>query len=451
MPQNWIHKLNESNSRLHKEEVISQALSAVTLGDQSAQKFLVLAQFCYNPFMPYNIKKIPVTDSITGEDNNIEEFVSLLENLASRVVTGNSAIAAVEQASLNYDSDLWNNLLRPVILKDLRVGATVKTFNKILKKTEFEINVFECQLATDSEKHPNKLVGKKILEPKLDGIRILAVIDNRFPEQVQCNLFSRNGKPMPNFPAIEEQLKKQFAYTPTWSTNRVSRFVLDGEIISENFQALMKQAQRKTDINTADAVYTIFDVIPRSHFDSGKWVVPQCARTSLWLGEIKDRINSSADNLHVISGIEVDLDTAEGHDIMRRYGEDHVAMGYEGIMIKNVDAPYECKRRTNWMKWKPTISVDLTVVGVEEGTGRNEGRLGALVCEGVDDGVLIKVNVGGGFCDAQRDIFWEDREHIIGDIVEIKADVVTQNQDGGYSLRFPRFLRFRGTEPGEKI
>jgi DNA ligase-1 len=87
--------------------------------------------------------------------------------------------------------------------------------------------------------------------------------------------------------------------------------------------------------------------------------------------------------------------------------------------------------------------VDLVVVGVEEGTGKNQGRLGALVCSGVDHGKTIEVNVGSGFSDVERDGFWADRDLVVGRTVEVLADAVTQNQDGSYSLRFPRFLRFR--------
>jgi DNA ligase-1 len=103
------------------------------------------------------------------------------------------------------------------------------------------------------------------------------------------------------------------------------------------------------------------------------------------------------------------------------------------------------------MKWKPTITVDLNIVGVEEGTGRNVGRLGALICEGVDNGRRIRVNVGSGLCDSDRDEFWSSRADLLDRIVEVEADAVTQNQDGSYSLRFPRFVRFRGFDPGEKL
>jgi len=116
-----------------------------------------------------------------------------------------------------------------------------------------------------------------------------------------------------------------------------------------------------------------------------------------------------------------------------------------------MDAPYECKRSDFWMKWKPTITVDLNIVGFEEGTGRNAGRLGAIVCEGEDNGRTIRVNVGSGFSDSDRDEYWLNRDTILGDVVEVQADAVTQNQDGSYSLRFPRFVRFRGFEAGEKL
>jgi DNA ligase-1 len=95
--------------------------------------------------------------------------------------------------------------------------------------------------------------------------------------------------------------------------------------------------------------------------------------------------------------------------------------------------------------------VDLSIVGFEEGTGRNAGRLGAIVCEGVDNERQIRVNVGSGFSDSERDSYYQSRDTLLSQIVEVQADAVTQNQDGTYSLRFPRFLRFRGFEPGEKL
>jgi len=156
-------------------------------------------------------------------------------------------------------------------------------------------------------------------------------------------------------------------------------------------------------------------------------------------------------NVEVLDNELVDLDTEEGRKLFAEINQDAIAGGYEGIMIKDPAAPYECKRSHAWLKLKPFIEVSLTVVAVEEGTGKNVGRLGALVCEGDDDGRRILVNVGSGFTDDNRIDFWASRDNVVGKVVEVRADAITQNQDGSYSLRFPRFLHFRGFDNGEKI
>jgi DNA ligase-1 len=285
--------------------------------------------------------------------------------------------------------------------------------------------------------------GVKRLECKLDGVRVLAVVSGN-----ACTLYSRNGKEFLNFPHIAEAIleqRKAFQY----GRGTGGHFVLDGEIVGESFQKLMKQAQRKTDVETSGMVYHIFDIIPLDALKEGHCNLQQYKRIE-WLENARVRLEET-DCLRIMGGLDVDLDTAEGHDIMNRYAQDCVAEGFEGIMIKSLDAPYECKRSDFWMKWKPTISVDLSIVGFEEGTGRNEGRLGAIICEGDDNDRRICVNVGSGFSDAVRDEYWASRNQLLGHLVEVQADAVTQNQDGTYSLRFPRFLRFRDFEAGEKV
>jgi DNA ligase-1 len=282
--------------------------------------------------------------------------------------------------------------------------------------------------------------GIKRLEVKLDGVRVLAVVQG-----ASVTLYSRNGKPFENFPHVAEAI----------AANRKSigafggRYVLDGEIVGASFQQLMRQAQRKTNAETTDMVYHVFDIIPLDSFQEGHYNAQQHKRLDILAGS-RARFDET-DCLRLMDGIDVDLDTAEGHDVMNRYAQDAVKNGFEGIMIKDLGAPYECKRSSFWMKWKPTITVDLTIVGFEEGTGRNQGRLGAIIYEGVDNERNIRVNVGTGYSDSDRDEFWAARDQLLGVIGEIEADAVTQNQDGSFSLRFPRHKRFRGFEPGEKL
>jgi DNA ligase-1 len=441
MSASWINKLNESDSRLHKEDVIKQALEASVLGSTNAQIFLGLTKACYNPYVTFGVRKVPDTVGIIDAENPWSDFNTLLTLLSHRDLSGNAALDAINEMSERFDSNEWNTFCAPIIRRDLRAGVSEKTINKICKKTEYEIPVFGCQLATNSEGRP-EMKGTKRLEPKLDGVRVLMFVIPGASEGVTTVCYSRNGKVFDNFTHIEEQISSNWIKIARGHQNAlINGFVLDGEVIGNTFQELMRQARRKTDVQADDSVFNIFDIIPLSDFREGHWNAQLRKRIAI-LEHIRHVVDTMP-NVELLPHIMVDLDTAAGKDQLERYAKDNVNAGFEGIMIKELEAPYICKRSTDWMKWKPTLTVDLEVVGVEEGTGRNLGRLGALVCHGVDDGKEITVNVGSGFSDADRDDYYTNRNLVIGRTAEVLCDVITQNQDGTYSLRFPRFVRFR--------
>jgi len=446
MSASWIRKLNESDSRLHKEDVIKQALEASVLGSTNSINFLSFTKACYNPYVTFGVKQIPDTVGIIDAENPWDEFNELMLQLSQRRLTGHAARDAVQSLAERFDSDEWNTFLAPVLRRDLRAGISDKTINKICRGSAYEVPMFGCQLATNSEGRP-EMKGNKRLEPKLDGVRALfTVILSDFGDTtVMC--FSRNGKVFENFTHIEDQIRENWVKMVR-ATNKVDQgrslvngFVLDGEVIGHTFQELMRQARRKDNVQAEDSVFNIFDIIPLQDFRRGHWNAQLSKRIDL-LDAMRPVIENMP-NVELLPHIMVDLDTAAGKDQLERYAKDNVNAGFEGIMIKEMNAPYICKRSTDWMKWKPTITVDLEVIGVEEGTGRNKGRLGALVCAGDDDAKFITVNVGSGFSDTDRDELWRDRNLVIGKTCEILCDVITQNQDGSYSLRFPRFVRFR--------
>ncbi len=446
MSASWIRKLNESDSRLHKEDVIKQALEASVLGSTNSINFLSFTKACYNPYVTFGVKQIPDTVGIIDAENPWDDFNELMLQLSQRKLTGHAARDAVQSLAERFDSDEWNTFLAPVLRRDLRAGVSDKTINKICKGSAYEVPMFGCQLATNSEGRP-EMKGNKRLEPKLDGVRALfTVILSDFGDiTVMC--FSRNGKVFENFTHIEDQIRENWVKMVRATTkvdqgrSLVNGFVLDGEVIGHTFQELMRQARRKDNVQAEDSVFNIFDIIPLEDFRRGHWNAQLGKRIDL-LDAMRPVIENMP-NVELLPHIMVDLDTAAGKDQLERYAKDNVNAGFEGIMIKEMNAPYICKRSTDWMKWKPTITVDLEVIGVEEGTGRNKGRLGALVCAGDDDAKFITVNVGSGFSDTDRDELWRDRNMVIGKTCEILCDVITQNQDGSYSLRFPRFVRFR--------
>lgn len=443
MSASWIKKLNESDSRLHKEDVIRQALEAAVLGSINAKIFLGLCVATYNPFVTFGVKQVPTTVGIIDAENPWEDFSGLLTQLYKRELTGNAARDAIEAMSERFDSEEWNMFCAAVIKRDLRAGISSITINKVCKNTEYQIPTFGCQLATNNEGRP-EMRGVKRLEPKLDGVRVLLMV-TMSDNGISAVCYSRNGKVFENFTHIEDQIinnvGKILRLRQINHKYLKNGFVLDGEVIGNTFQELMRQARRKENVQADDSVFNVFDIIPLQDFARGFWNTQLSKRIEI-LEDLRPVIENMP-NVELLPHIMVDLDTSDGVDQFHRYCKDMVNDGFEGVMIKDVNAPYECKRNTFWLKYKPTITVDLEVVGVEEGTGRNKGRLGALVCAGSDDGKDITVNVGSGFSDGDRDNLYRDRNLVIGRTVEILCDVITQNQDGTYSLRFPRFVRFR--------
>jgi DNA ligase-1 len=428
-----IRILEDHPSRLNKEDIIkSEAQMANT---ELFEGFRMALDGLYT----FGVKKVPTHGGPDGQGLPWEAFKELAHLLYTRQLTGHDARDAIELALSASTQSQWNDWYRRILIKDLRCGVSEKTVNKVLKEfpTITPVPVFECMLAHDGANHEKKIAGKKLLEPKLDGVRVLTIInrDNRTVTQ-----YSRNGKELENFTHITDGLKQ---FIDSFDRN----MVLDGEIISTSFQALMKQVHRKDDVKASDAVLMLFDIIPLSEFQKGKSTLGQRRRSNL-LKTFKP-VFDQVGNIGVVPQTEVDLDGYVGELQFIQFNKEAIENGYEGIMIKDIDAKYECKRSVSWLKQKPFIEVSLTVLETEEGTGRNEGKMGALVCEGTEDGKLIKVNVGSGFSDQDRDDFWSCR--VDGQVVEVRADAVTQNQDGTYSLRFPRFLRFRGFAAGEKI
>jgi len=434
-----IWSLESHPSRLNKEGIIE------AIAKEGCDEFFEGCRLALDPMITFGLKQIPEKQDEDGAGLPWDSFTLALTGFVTRNVTGNTARDMVASMMKSATKREWNGWYRRILIKDLRCGVSEKTINKVVEKkyAQYAIPIFGCQLAHDSANHEAKVAGKKLIEVKLDGVRVITIVraDGR------VDMFSRNGKELANFPHIAEQISSVIKQK---GSSKSMDVVLDGEIMSSSFQDLMKQVHRKDNVEAGDAILNLFDVLPLEDFEKGFYDKDQTTRSSMvkfWVETNQHLIP----NVTYVANELVDLDTEEGQTRFKDINQKAIDGGYEGIMIKDPDAGYECKRSTAWLKLKPFIEVSLAVVAVEEGTGKNVGKLGALVCEGEDDGRQIRVNVGSGFTDADRDTFWSSRSSLSGNIVEVRADAVTQNQDGTYSLRFPRFKGFRGFVPGEKI
>ena len=433
-----IKKLEENNSRLYKEKIILSEME---------RKNVVLFEgfnYAYDKLKTFGVKQIPSSKN-DGLGLSWCEFKLLLDKLRERKITGHTARDHILEKMNKSKKDDWNYFFRRILIKDFRCGVSEKTINNVAKKNNFNhflIPVFSCQLAQDSEQHQKKLMGKKILEVKLDGVRVLCILY----KSGEVDMFSRNGKELNNFSNIKQQFEN--------ITKKISLeedTVLDGEITSKNFQELMTQIYRKDNVQNDDAEYYLFDTLSLKDFKSGISKNTQTDRAKE-LKHFFDKYLSNFKNIKLVERLFIDLDTNDGKKKFKDFNANTVKEGFEGIMIKNPDAYYECKRSSAWLKSKPVLEISLEVVNVEEGTGRNKGKLGALHVQGKDQEKFFKVHVGSGFSDAQRISFWKQKESLIGQIVEVKADMITKSKEGKFwSLRFPRFKNFRGFQTKEKI
>jgi len=426
-PWKIIQELESDNSRLKKEAIIRRESDAENI------RFFNGVGAALDGFRTFGVQKVP-TSKKDGTGITQTEFDDVLRQLESRTLTGNEMRDTIQDLCDRSNMEQWNDWYRRILIKDLRCGVTHKTINK---HSTMKVPVFECMLADDSKKHEKKMTGEVYVEPKLDGVRVITICD---VDKDEVKMFSRNGKELTNFPKILEQFDSML-------DQMSESMVFDGEVMSDDFQTLMREIHRKGGAKTDDAVLNLFDCMPLEYFKEGSY--PYALNTR------KELLQSFqyGPNISIVEFVAMDLNDDDGQKQFADYNRLCIDKGFEGIMVKPITGVYECKRSSLWLKVKPFIEVSLKVVDTEEGTGRNVGKLGALIVEGTDMDKFIKTNVGSGLTDSDRETFWKAKDKLIGQIVEVRADAITQNQDtkDEWSLRFPRFLRFRGFEPGEKL
>ena len=428
MIQPWkiILELESDNSRLFKEGIIEKYLK-----DKVFQEGLVM---CLDPLTTFGVKQVPECNE-DGDGLSWNDFKKSADQLIDRKKTGHAARDLILDLINSSKIDQWNNWYRRILIKDLRCGVSEKTVNNVAKKMdlEFRVPIFSCMLAHDGAKHPKKIKGDCLVEYKYDGVRVVAIVKNG-----KATLYSRNGKIFTNFPHIESALSKK----------EYNNYVFDGEVMSDDFQALMKQVYRKSGAKTDDAYLALFDILPLKEFNDGKSKLNSIER--------KEKLNELAqtfeDAIKLVDYEIINFDTEEGQIKFSDMNKEALEKGFEGLMIKPNDNFYECKRSHAWLKIKPFIEVTLKIIDIQEGSGKHEGKLGAFHVEGEDDGKFFSLSVGSGLTDDDRERFWAAKDKLVGRMVEIRADAITQSIEGEhFSLRFPRFKNFRGFKEDEKI
>lgn len=364
-----------------------------------------------DPFTPFHVVKIPKTKArrpALREETRWTSFFDVADLCARRSYTGNMAIDMMSDvfSVATEEEEAW---MRKILRKHLAIGASVKTINKVFPGL---IPTFDVSLA---QKFDFKRLGERsqiAVEPKLDGIRCFAIVQDK-----EAKLFARSGKLITNF---DKTIGRDLA--------RLGNGCYDGELMGEDFTSLMRQAYRKENVDTDSTWLSLFDFLPLEEWKSGEPKMSCHKRRN----ELSFRIKRcTSEKIKLIPRYIVDANESDINDMHNVF----VEQGYEGAMVKFLDAPYKFGRGYEVMKLKSFHDVDLIIEALEEGTGKHSGKLGAIVV----DFNAVKVRVGSGFSDDLREKMWNDQGNFVGRIAEVRYQEVTP--DG--SLRFPTFVCFR--------
>lgn len=383
------------------------------LRENKALPFLRKAlEYGLDPYRKFGVVKVPeVTDrpwNANGEPPVWEHFFDVLDSCTSRALTGNAAVGAVYGALRQADesTERW---MRRILLKHFNIGVGRKTAFKVYEKLT---KTFSVQLAAKwHDRTLEDLPSSIRIEPKLDGVRLVAVV-----ESGNVQMFSRAGKPITNF---DSTVGKELATLPDG--------VYDGEVMDEDFIALMRQVHRKQ-ANVTKSYFMLFDVVTLKEWEERKGtdslVVRRQKLESLFLGK-------QFDFLRLIEHKEIEASV----EAIMAYHKECVSHGFEGAMLKNPTMPYCFGRSDAVVKVKSFNDADVKVIGFLEGRGRHKGTLGAIIV----DYEGHKVRCGSGFGDEQRAEVWSSKDKFLGMTAEVRYQEVTP--DG--SLRFPVFNCWR--------
>lgn len=353
------------------------------------------------------------------------EFCELMDYIKTHNTGRDEDVIQVQAWCYALDDEI-KEFTRGMITKSIRLGADAKLINKCIPNL---IPVFDVMLGTSIEKC--KLNGDEwiSISQKLNGTRC-SFIGNK------C--MTRQGKEYIGLQHIIDDLVA-LGYEDSFIDGELRYKNEEGLSDSESFQKgtgiAMSKDKEKTQLKLV-----IFDILPLHEF---------------WAGQSNDTYSKRRKALNLLNLQIQDMGCKNVEVVRQLYaGTDHSEIwrwldiaeenDWEGVML-NLDTPYECKRTKNLIKVKKFFSCDIRCTGVEEGSGRNKGTLGALVC----DYKGFEVRVGSGFSDADRKHFWSNPEDVVGHIVSVKYKEETSNKDGGVSVQFPVFetVRFDKDEP----
>ena len=425
-----LERVRQTSSSNAKKDILEKAKD-----DETLKKVLY---YCMNPYMMYGLSNKTLDklkpDNMSFTKANEQDVFDFLDTLSKSNI--NDALRKQAKTLLmSIEDEQIRDMVQKIMVKDLKIGCNVTTVNKVFGKNF--IPSFEVQLAESYAKQkPGFLKDKEVwITTKLDGNRIIF-------DPYKKIFYTRQGNEYTGIDfMIDDCYKLSCRISEAAGLDEL--VILDGELVhkqvegmnSQELYALTTSIARKKGYHKdkEKLQFNVFDFIPVSEFQSGVTRIKYKARRNhmdkvfnLWKYETVVPVYA------LYSG---KFDEEVLMSLLRQVE----AEGGEGLMI-NTDGVYECRRTKKLLKVKSFFDADVYVVDIEEGTGRNEGKMGAAKVMFKYGGQELYTHIGSGWSDEQREYYWNHKDELVGKVIECQYFETSKDAKTGIvNLRFPTF------------
>lgn len=378
----------------------------------------------------YYIKKIPQYENVSN-DLTLLEGIKRLDKLVDRTYTGNNAIAYVKDTLSSMESK-DAKVLENIIDRDLKCGVSGSTVNKIWKDLIPKFPYMRLSLISEVKLKKWNFSKGLYSQLKCDGS--FANINHTGDGEVE--IITRQGEvyPLDYFDDIVVTIQNNFELDRQYHGELLIE--RDGVILERSIgNGILTSVRRGGELpSNCRIVYHVWDYVQLSTLvPKGSYHVEYNDRYN----NLKSMVREDSCIALVETRIIYNIDEAIDHL------ETVVAEGLEGTVLKDGNGIWEDKTSKNCIKLKIVADgIDLEIIGYTEGKNKNKELFGSVMCQSSDG--LLRVNISG-FTDEMRLYIHNNRERLIGTIMTVKANTITEPSKNNeyYSLFLPRFEELR--------
>lgn len=421
-----IEQVASISSKTEKERLVKQGMEH--------ELFRKIMRAAYDPFINYGLADIPKPVGIGAGSLDGATAWAIIEQLASRKITGNDARTIVDQLLTEKLDEPSAHLFWRIIKKDMRAGFGENTLNKALKGFVATFPYMRCTLPKDADMESWDWSQGVISQEKADGM--FANVSHDDVGSIWIS--TRQGSPFPL-----HEMGGDFLHALEQALPRGTQ--THGELLVYRNDKLLPREEGNGVLNSIlsggslaeieEIRFFAWDQVPLSAVQpKAKLQVRYRARLMGMLGHMKGKGGRWVQPV----ATRIVRTNAEA---MEHYRE-LLAEGKEGTIVSNPDGIWKDGTSKDKVKFKLEVPVELRVIGFNEGTGKNEGALGSFICQ--SECGKLKVDVSGRG-DAMRAEVWANRDSWLDAVITAKANSIMPPKKEGdlHSLFLPIFIERR--------